>query len=188
MAIKIFIDQGHNPSGANTGSEGIGINEDEVTYEVGRYLYNLLNQNSEFEARLSRNTPTEVIGMSNAESLRQRVLMANSWGADYFISIHTNAFQNPSANGSEAFVYSRQGEAYVFAEYILNSIVERLDMNDRGVKIRPSLYVLRRTRMPATLIELGFITNPSDARKLRENPQGFANAMYQGILEYFGLS
>ncbi len=186
--IKIFIDQGHNPEGANTGAEGLGLNEDEVVYEVGRYLYNLLSQNPEFEAMLSRDTPEEVLGSSNAESLRLRVNMANNWGADYFLSIHTNAFSNPAANGSEAFVYSSEGEAYTLAEYILTSIVERMGTRNRGVKIRPSLYVLRRTRMPAVLIELGFLTNPSDARKMRDDPYGFAYAIYQGLLEYFGLS
>lgn len=186
MAIKIFIDQGHNPEGPNTGSEGIGTTEAQVTYEVGRELYNLLNRNPNFEARLSRNSPSEVLGGSNSESLRQRVNAANRWGADYFISIHTNAFQNPSANGSEAFVYSR-GRAYEFAEDILQSIVEKLDMTDRGVKIRPSLYVLRNTNMPATLLELGFITNPSDAEKLRNNPGGFAEAIYEGIINYFDI-
>ncbi len=185
--IKIFIDQGHNPEGANTGAEGLGLYEDEVTYEVGRYLYNLLMENGEFDVMLSRDTPNEVLGGTNAESLRLRVNMANNWGADYFVSIHTNAVSNSSANGSEAFVYRREGEAYPFAESILNSIVMRMGTRDRGVKIRPSLYVLRKTKMPAVLIELGFLTNPSDARKMRDDPYGFAYAMYQGILTYFGL-
>lgn len=187
MAIKIYIDQGHNPEGPNTGSDGIDTTEAQVTYEVGIALYNLLNANQDFEARLSRTSPDEVLGVSNLSSLQERVTDANRWGADYFISIHTNAFANPAANGSEAFVYSSDGQSYIFAEYILSSIVENLDMTDRGVKIRPSLYVLRKTRMPSTLIELGFITNPSDAAKLRNNPNGFANAIYKGILEYFGL-
>jgi len=187
MAIKIFIDQGHNPSGPNTGAEGIGINESEVTYEVGRYLYNLLNADPNFVARLSRNSPNEVLGNDNNSSLRARVNDANRWGADYFISIHTNAFSNPAANGSEALVYRSGGEAYYLAEDILNEIVQRLGMRDRGVKVRPALYVLRRTRMPAVLVELGFITNPSDAAKMRDNPYGFAFAIYQGLLKYFNL-
>lgn len=185
MAIKVFIDQGHNPSGANTGAEGIGINESEVTYEVGRYLYNLLNENPNYEARLSRNTPSEVIGSSNLSSLSQRVNEANRWDADVFVSIHTNAFPDPAANGTEVLVYRRGGIAYTLGEEILRRIVENLGMRDRGVKIRPSIYVLRKTRMPAVLVELGFITNPSDAAKLRNNPYGFAFAIYQGITGYF---
>jgi len=59
---------------------------------------------------------------------------------------------------------------------------------NRGVFERPTLYVLRRTRMPATLVELGFISNYEDAMKMRDDPYGFAFSMYQGILRYFGIN
>jgi N-acetylmuramoyl-L-alanine amidase len=54
------------------------------------------------------------------------------------------------------------------------------------VKARPGLYVLRKTRMPATLIELGFITNPRDAALMRDEPERFAQGMYRGIVDYVG--
>ena len=88
MAIKIYIDQGHNPQGFNAGAEGNGLREQDINYEVGRQLYQLLSDDPRFEARLSRPTPETVLGTSNATSLRARVEAANSWPADYFISIH----------------------------------------------------------------------------------------------------
>ena len=51
MAIRIFIDQGHNPSGVNAGAEGNGLREQDVTYNVGIYLANLLNDDTRFTAR-----------------------------------------------------------------------------------------------------------------------------------------
>ena len=54
MPIKVYIDQGHNPSGFNTGAEGNGYYEQDITYEIGRRLYNLLLSNPEFTPRLSR--------------------------------------------------------------------------------------------------------------------------------------
>lgn len=84
MAIRIFIDQGHNPSGVNAGAEGNGLREQDVTYNVGIYLANLLNDDPRFTARVSRPTPETVLGTSNATSLQARVNMANSWPADYF--------------------------------------------------------------------------------------------------------
>ena len=54
MAIRIFIDQGHNPSGPNTGAEGNGLIEQEITYTVGLYLAELLSADPRFEVRLSR--------------------------------------------------------------------------------------------------------------------------------------
>ena len=187
MSIKIFIDQGHNPSGANTGATGNSLNEAFVTYEVGIFLKRLLVNNGNFSVMLSRNLQTEVLGSSNSESLFERVRMANEWGADYFLSLHTNAVSNPMANGTEIFTYRLYGPAYNMASDILNSIVTRLDMRNRGVKQGSNLYVLRRTKMPALLIELGFITNPQDAYKLKNNSFGFANAIYLGMLDYFGL-
>lgn len=187
MAIKIFIDQGHNPSGPNTGAEGNGLREQDITYIVGRYLYDLLIQNGNFEVRLSRNTPTEVLGTSNLTSLQERVRRANTWDADYFISIHVNGSTNPSANGTEAYVYAEETQSYYLAEHMVNAIVERMGTRKRGVFARPSLYVLRRTSMPAVLVELAYISNPEDAAKLRDDPYGFAYAMYTGILRYFGL-
>ena len=59
MAIKIFIDQGHNPSGPNTGAEGFGLKEQDITYQVGKDLAALLRADERFEVRLSRNTPEE---------------------------------------------------------------------------------------------------------------------------------
>ena len=79
MAIKIYVDQGHNPSGHNTGAEGFGIREQDVTYNVGVYLAQMLQANGNFEVRLSRNTPEEILGTNNATSLAQRVREANEW-------------------------------------------------------------------------------------------------------------
>ena len=111
--------------------------------------------------------------------------LANEWNADYFISIHTNAVSNPQANGTEVLVYSLRAPIYPLAEEVLEAITERMNTKDRGVKTDPSLYVLRRTRMPAMLIELGFITNPQDAQKLRDDPYGFAYSIYEAIVDYF---
>ncbi len=185
MAIKIYIDQGHNPQGFNAGAEGNGLREQDINFAVGLELYDLLEADERFEVRLSRPTPESVLGTSNATSLAARVNAANSWPADYFISIHSNASTNPSANGSEVYVYRESGAAYELAEDVLENMVESVGTKDNGVRSNPSLYVLRRTTMPAILVELGYITNVDDAEKLRNNQTEFARGIYQGILEYF---
>lgn len=188
MAIKIFIDQGHNPQGINAGAEGFGLREQDITYQVGIYLRNILNEDPRFEARTSRNTPEQSLGYSNTSSLAERVRLANTWPADYFLSIHCNANTNPNINGTECYVYENYSQSYYLGERILLSIVSRLGTFNNGVRINPSLYVLRRTNMPAVLIELAYITNASDAEKLRTRQYDFAYAIYEGLLTYFGLS
>ena len=106
MAIKVFIDQGHNPYGFNAGAEGFGAREQDITYIVGAYLANILAADYRFEVAVSRQTPDEILGYDTNSSLRERVDMANTWGADYFISIHVNANVNPAINGTEAYVYA----------------------------------------------------------------------------------
>ena len=181
MATKIYIDQGHNPENPNAGAVGNGLREQDITYRVGQELATLLRADGDYEVRLSRPTPTSSLGSSNTTSLRARVEDANAWGADYFISIHTNASSNASASGTEAFAYSQPSRAFSLGEDIVNGITAVTGLRDRGMKVRPGLYVLRKTAMPAVLVELGFITNPGDAALMNENPTLFARGIYNGI-------
>ncbi len=184
---KIFVDQGHNPQNPNAGAEANGVREQDVTYEVGVRLAELLRANPHFEVRLSRNSPTEQLGTSNATSLAARVNAANSWGADYFISLHCNASTVTTASGSEAYVYSVGSAAYYLGEQILSGLHYATGLPNRGVRTNPGLYVLRRTTMPAVLVEMGYLTNPYDAELLSTDPQSFARGIYNGIVDYLNL-
>ncbi len=187
MAIKFYIDQGHNPRNPNAGAEGNGLREQDIVYRVGIELAELLRQNGNFDVRLSRPTPETQLGNSNTASLRARVADANAWGADYYLSLHTNAATSSAASGSEAFVYAAPSPAENLANDILESMTAITGLSNRGTFVRNGLYVLRKTTMPAILLELGFITNPGDAALMNENPQLFARGIYQGILNYFNL-
>lgn len=187
MAIKIYIDQGHNPQNPNAGAEGSGFREQDLTYEIGVQTAALLEADPNFEVRLSRPTPETVLGTTNAESLAARVQDANTWGANYFISLHTNASTIPTATGTEGYVYSLDSPAKELSEDIVAGISQNTGIPNRGVFARPSLYVLRRTAMPATLIEMGFITTQSEAELMAYSPQLFAEGIYQGIRNFFGL-
>lgn len=188
MPTKIYIDQGHNPEGVNAGAEGFGYREQDINYAVGIYLRDILLEDGRFEVRNSRNTPEESLGTSNTTSLAARVRGANEWGADYFISIHCNASENPAANGTEVYVYRQGTAAAELARQVLEAIVARLGTKNNGVRVNPSLYVLRRTRMPAILVELAYITNENDVQKLVNDQYAFAYAIYEGLCRYLGLT
>lgn len=187
--IKIYLDQGHNPRDYNTGAEGNGFFEQDLTYRIGILLYDLLMSNGNFDVRLSRPTPDTILGRNNSTSLSERVREANAFGADVFISLHTNAALNPNASGSEALIYRRSSSvALGLAEDILENLNLVTGLRNRGVIERPGLYVLRFTNMPAVLVEMGFITNEYDAELMAYSPSLFAEGIYRGILEYYGLS
>lgn len=186
MATKIYIDQGHNPRNPNAGAEANGLREQDIVYEVGIRLAAIL-RGVGIETRLSRPLYTTQLGTSNSTSLAARVNDANSWGADYFISLHTNASESQSAGGSEAFVFRLGSTADTLAQNILIGLNESTGLATRGVFARPSLYVLRKTRMPAVLVELGFITNPYEASLMATRPDLFAEGVASGVLSFLGL-
>jgi N-acetylmuramoyl-L-alanine amidase len=187
MAIKIYIDQGHNPSSPNAGAEGNGYVEQDITYDVGIILSDLLRANGNFDVRVSRPTPETSLGTSNSSSLRIRVDEANAFGADYFVSLHANASSNPSVSGSEVLVYNEPSVASELGEDILLWMNRITGLKNRGIVERPGLYVLRKTQMPAVLVEMGFISNLGDASLMNNSPGLFAEGIYNGILQYTGL-
>ena len=188
MSIKVYIDQGHNPSSYNTGAEGNGFFEQDITYDIGKRLFALLDKNPAFAPRLSRPSEDTLLGTNNSTSLKVRADEANAYGADLFLSLHTNAAENARASGSEALVYSPSSTvAKEIAEDILEELHLVTGLRNRGVIYRPGLYVLKETKMPAVLVEMGFITNPYDVELMAYSPELFALGIYRGLLKYYGL-
>ncbi len=187
--IKIYVDQGHNPtSHHNEGASGNGLYEQDLTFTIGCLLARLLETDGRFEVCLSRPTADTVLGTDNSSSLEARVQGAQKFGADYFISLHTNSYETEGANGIEVFVAEKDSTSYDFGNSLLQGLINSTNLQNRGMKLNPELYVLKNATMPAALLEMGFISNSGDAALLAQSPELFAQGIYNGILAYFDLS
>lgn len=108
---------------------------------------------------------------------------ANNAGVDFFISIHRNSYPVDNVvSGVESLVYDLSGLKLEMAENI-NSELETIGFVNLGVTARPNLVVLRRTKMPAVLVEIGFINSDTDNQLLDENFDAIAQAISSGILD-----
>jgi hypothetical protein len=120
-------------------------------------------------------------------SLSTRAKMANDWGADIYISIHCNAFGNTASHGTEVYVYSTSSKIYPLAQKICDAICKEAGTTKRGTKTA-SFAVLKQTNMPAMLIELAFITNPSDAKLLKNKQDDFVEAIFNEICKNYNIT
>ena len=172
----ICIDPGHG--GKDPGATGGGVQEKAVVLNVARKIGAFLEARG-CTVMLTRETDVFV-------ELSDRARMANAAKADLYVSIHCNSVRdNARATGMEVYHYTRASEASKrAARVIYNKLLPVCGLRGRGVKAK-DLAVLRETAMPAVLIELGFISNPSDRAKLTNFAwqDDAAQAIADGIVE-----
>lgn len=170
----IGIDMGHTLDGANSGTIALGKREQDLTRQVGNILIKKLKKLGHTIVDC-----TQDYAESNNDSLSKRVQIANSNNVDIFICIHFNAF-NGSANGTEIYIYAKEGDIYEKALDVCEVFNDN-GFHNRGIKdINDSnLFVIRKTKAPAMLIECCFMDNVNDMNKY--NPNSFADWIVQGI-------
>lgn len=173
MPITIMLDAGHG--GSDPGAVYNGRQEKDDTLRLTMAIGQIL-QNRGIDVEYTRTTDVY-------SSPVDRARKANQAGVDYFVSIHRNSY--PTANevsGVETLVYDKSGVKYRMAQEI-NEQLEATGFVNLGVKERPNLAVLRRTQMPAVLVEVGFINSDTDNRLFDQNFNAIAEGIADGILD-----
>ena len=176
--FSVVLDPGHG--GTDPGAIGIGgLRETDVVLEVSKIVEKLLSEKG-VKVRLTRKNEVDL-------DLPLRVSYANSTDSDIFVSIHANASRGKrrDINGLETF-YFRGGRGRLLAKKIQKQILRVSPGSpDRGVK-HGRYYVIKNTKMPAVLVEIGFLTGKLDARRLEKavHRKRIAYAIAKGILEY----
>lgn len=172
--MKVCIDAGHG--GKDSGAGGASVAEKWITLDVARRVADKL-RNSAIEVVLTRDEDYFV-------ELAERANISNRANADIFISIHCNS-AGESARGTEVWTYPGEKQDRRLAEDILRKLVERTGFRDRGVK-EENFAVLRLTRCPAALVELGFISNPQEEQIMKtfDYQDQASTAIVEGIKEF----
>ncbi|MBP3351021.1 MAG: N-acetylmuramoyl-L-alanine amidase [Lachnospiraceae bacterium] len=172
MAL-VVLDAGHG--GENPGAVYNGRQEKDDALALTLAVGQILEANG-VEVYYTRETDI-------FETPLQKAQEANQTGADYFVSIHRNSSPVPNQyTGIETLVYNRYGEAARLA-YNINEELEEVGFENQGVNERTNLAVLRRTQMPAVLVEVGFINTEADNALLDARFDDVVQAIADGILD-----
>lgn len=158
--MKIILDAGHG--GKDPGAIGGNLQEKDLALAI---VQKIAARCLPLDVCLTRKNDAFV-------SINERAKIANTLNADCFVSIHMNAAANENAHGIETLCYSEKGDSYKLANMMQAALIKATGAENRGIKIRPDLGVLRGTKMTAILIECGFISNTLERTKL-------ASAEYQ---------
>lgn len=176
MAYTVILDAGHG--GMDNGASYEGRREKDDNLALALAVGSILERNC-INVKYTRTTDVYNTPFEKAQ-------IGNNSGADFFVSIHRNAYLTPNTSkGVETLVFNDEGIKAKMARNI-NSNLAALGFDNRGVIERPNLVVLRRTRIPAILVEAGFIDNDEDNAIFDENFNEIANAIAQGIIETIG--
>ena len=186
----IAIDAGHG--GPDSGAIGpTGVTEKSVTLRVATELKKLLEKEGA-KVVMTRTSDRAVHakgGKADAiEELQARCDVANKKKADIFISVHMDAFTNNTAKGTTAYYYEKGAkESKKLADDLRVALIEQINTPDRGTQ-SCNFYVVRKTDMPAVLVELAFISNDEEEALLDsdEGVKAAAQGLADGIADYFG--
>lgn len=170
---RIALDAGHG--GSDPGAVYKGRQEKDDTLDLTLAVGDILKKNG-IDVYYTRTT-------DEYETPFKKATEANNSGADLFVSIHRNSSENPNQySGVETLVYSDTGLKAEVARNINNQL-EDAGFKNLGVDERKNLVVLKRTKMPAVLVEVGFINNDKDNYLFDEEFDSIAQAIADGILE-----
>ena len=186
----VVVDPGHG--GPDTGAIGAtGTYEKNNTLAVGLNLAGLL-RSAGAQVILTRSTDiTPATGTySELSDLQARTKIANDQKADIYISLHNDSFSNPAAGGTTTYYSSSSPvatQSKALAASLQSELVKTISLTDRGVKDAP-FYVIKNTKMPAALVEIGFISNPTEEQLLGSPDFQIKAALgiYRGILKFKG--
>lgn len=158
--LRVIIDPGHG--GEDSGAVAFNVVEKEFNLAIAHLIYLKALNDPQLEIILTRRTDVTL-------PLKERIDMAHRLGADLYIAIHANASPNPRTKGLETLIAERAADgdgSLKLAQTLQKRLIGELKVLDRG--LREQALFISRLKMPAALVEVGFLTNKEEANKLKK--------------------
>ncbi|WP_334075687.1 MULTISPECIES: N-acetylmuramoyl-L-alanine amidase CwlD [Paenibacillus] len=189
---KIVLDAGHGgPDGGAVSKQG--LIEKDINLAVALYLRDYLQQAGAIVV-MTREVDKDLAGAETrgyskrkTEDLKQRVRFIEEQQADLFISIHMNSVPSERWRGAQTFYYLNNGNSANLADLIQQELRRNLENTDRVAKVSDKpVYVLQALKIPAALVEVGFLSHPEESGLLGDESyqRKVAASIYQGLLRY----
>ena len=185
----ICIDPGHG--GSDVGAIGpTGVTEKSVTIRVAKLVNEILT-NAGATVIMTRNGDKEVspkgADASDVEELQARCDVGNNSNTEIFVSLHMDSFSNSTPCGTTGYYFTGGSQnSQRLARNLAEGVIGEIGTDSRGVKAC-SFYVVKHTKMPATLLEIAFLSNNKE-EKLLNSDEGIKKAavgIVKGINKYF---
>ena len=195
VANKIIVlDAGHGGIDPGAMNKDKTILEKDVNLEITKKLRDLLESSGatvimtrEKDVSLYQEDGNKTIRQKYNENLKNRKKIIDESNADIFVSIHLNAFEQSKYSGAQTFYPKGKDDGKELAQFIQDELKRVVDKeNNRKIKPRDDIYLLKNTNMPSVLIECGFLSNEKESQLLADSKyqDKIAWAIYVGIQKY----
>lgn len=187
----IVIDPGHG--GVDGGAESaLGDLEKEITLQIGNKVANRLKAAGEANVIMTREVDIDFYTRGKGgkrNDLERRLTIAQENNAELFVSIHANSIRGKQWTGAQTFYHSSSTEGKRLAEIIQSQLRDFPPGNKRREKAE-DYYILRKSTVPTVLVEVGFLSSPDEAARLKNEAyqERLAEAIFRGIVEYAAQS
>ncbi|MGM0370190.1 MAG: N-acetylmuramoyl-L-alanine amidase family protein [Bacillota bacterium] len=179
---KVIIDPGHG--GIDSGTHYNEIFEKNINLDIAKKLAKSLEKDNILT--LLTRSEDKLYNDDRNDDIKHRIELVNDSNADLLVSIHVNSFPSSQSFGGETYYKKGSKEGRKLASAIQKQLLAIQPNNYRTIKTAP-YYVLQKSDIPAVLIEVGFISNPKDRKRIidPQEQSKIANAIKKGIINYF---
>lgn len=188
--VHIVLDAGHG--GPDGGAVHDGMEEKDITLQIVHMLRSFLEE-AGASVSLTReededlaDTETKGYAKRKSEDIRNRLAFIEEEDPDFFLSIHLNALPEKKWHGAQTFYYPGNEVNKKIASTMQASLIENLENTDRQALPIEDMYLLKHTKTPGSLVEVGFLSNPEERKQLATSDyqRKIAASIYYGILDY----